>query len=141
MRRFVGWRRLTRSTEARGKALLVVALSLCAHLLVMAFAYATRLPYSDYMRSTPGQGDGPVISLNIFGDSTDADAVAEVAEAWSQNRPGLTLGFHSVNSWSTDPAVARNLFATGGKFGVVYHADVPFQKTLADKWLDGVGMQ
>ena len=69
----------TRWSESR-PILVCVALSLCAHLLFMAFAYATRLPYSEYMRSTPGNGDGPVISLNIFGDSTDADAVADPSD-------------------------------------------------------------
>jgi hypothetical protein len=44
-----------------------------------------------------------------------------------------------VNSWSTNPAIAKDLFAAGGDTAVVYQADIPFGRTLADKWADGAG--
>lgn len=48
----------------------------------------------------------------------------------------LKIRHHTVASWSTDPDVARK-FARGTEPSVVYRADIPMEKTLADKWVDG----
>lgn len=51
-------------------------------------------------------------------------------------KDSLRLNHHTVASWSTDPDVARK-FAAGTEPSVVYRADIPMEKTLADKWVDG----
>ncbi|MEB3298828.1 MAG: hypothetical protein VKO21_05010 [Candidatus Sericytochromatia bacterium] len=48
----------------------------------------------------------------------------------------MVLRHHTVASWSTDPDVARS-FARGSEPSVIYRADIPLEKTLADKWVDG----
>ncbi|MEB3284511.1 MAG: hypothetical protein VKN33_04415 [Candidatus Sericytochromatia bacterium] len=64
-------------------------------------------------------------------------AAEEVARVWSQGKKrGLGLKHHSVNSWSLDQRVAER-FANGSEAAVLYRANVPFKRTLADKWVDG----
>jgi hypothetical protein len=48
----------------------------------------------------------------------------------------LRINHHTVASWSTDPDVARKFAQSNGP-SVVYRADIPMEKTLADKWVDG----
>jgi hypothetical protein len=78
--------------------------------------------------------------FRLFRGVSSEHAMEELVQAWeTPGRKGLQLQHHSVNSWSTNPSVANDLFAKGGEVGVVYEADVPFRRTLADKWADGAG--
>ena len=64
-------------------------------------------------------------------------AAEEVARVWEQSgKRGLSLKHHSVNSWSLDKQVAER-FANGSEAAVVYRANIPMKRTLADKWVDG----
>lgn len=78
--------------------------------------------------------------FRLFRGVQSEHAMEELVQAWeTPGRKGLQLQHHSVNSWSTNPSVAKDLFASGGDTAVVYQADIPFGRTLADKWADGAG--
>lgn len=66
-------------------------------------------------------------------------AIEELVQALEQpGRRSIALSHHTVASWTTDPAQARR-FADSPAASLIYEADIPFEKTLADKWVDGSG--
>ena len=64
-------------------------------------------------------------------------ALEELVSALEQpGRKAVTLSNHTVASWTTDVRQARR-FADAPAASLIYEADIPIEKTLADKWVDG----
>lgn len=61
----------TRWSESR-PLVICVALSVFAHLLLMIYAYATRLPYAEFLRPGDGSGGETIVALSLLDDSADA---------------------------------------------------------------------
>lgn len=62
--------------------------------------------------------------------------VQAVVSAWQQDAERLEVRQRELASWSLNPSVAVR-FASDPRASVVYAADIPFELTLADKWVDG----
>jgi hypothetical protein len=64
-------------------------------------------------------------------------AVEAVVRAWADpSAKAMTVPTHELASWSLDRGIAE-AFGDSRTASVIYEADVPFAKTLADKWVDG----
>lgn len=64
-------------------------------------------------------------------------AVEAVVKAWSdEGATHMAVPSHALASWSLDPTIAR-AFGDDKAASVFYEAQIPFEQTLADKWVDG----
>lgn len=66
----------TRWSESR-PLVICVALSVVAHVLLMIYAYATRLPYAELLRPGDGEGGETIVSLNLLDDIEDSENAAD----------------------------------------------------------------
>lgn len=66
-----------------------------------------------------------------------SDAATYVLREWarSPDNPRLVVPGPRLASWSFDPKIAK-AFATSPEGGAIFEAIVPFDLTLADKWVD-----
>lgn len=79
-------------------------------------------------------------SFHLYRGVRGEYALEELVQALEQpGRKTLTLSNHTVASWSTDRDQARR-FADAPAASLIYEADVPIERTLADKWVDGAGL-
>ena len=78
-------------------------------------------------------------SFHLFRGVRGNYALEELVQALeTPGRRTLTLSNHTVASWSTEVSQAKR-FADAPAASVIYEADIPFHRTLADKWVDGSG--
>lgn len=64
-------------------------------------------------------------------------AVEPLVKAWAdESTPDMVIPHKEVASWSLNRETAE-YFASGKEPSVIYEADVPFNRTLIDKWADG----
>lgn len=64
-------------------------------------------------------------------------AVDEVLRGWlNDGTSAVSISHHELTSWSTNRQTAET-FMSGTPAAVLYEADIPFEQTLADKWVDG----
>ena len=76
-------------------------------------------------------------TFHLFRGVRGEYALEELVSALEQpGRKAVTLSNHTVASWTTDVRQARR-FADAPAASLIYEADIPIQKTLADKWVDG----
>jgi hypothetical protein len=73
-------------------------------------------------------------SFNAFRGVSGLDAVLEVADAWRGGQD-VAAQASSLSSWSIKRSAA-GAFAKGGVGGVIYEAEIPFEQTIADLWVD-----
>ena len=62
----------TRWSESR-PIVVCVGLSVFAHLLLMIYAYATRLPYTEFLKPGDGEGGDAVVALNLLDEGEEGD--------------------------------------------------------------------
>jgi hypothetical protein len=83
-------------------------------------------------------GIQPPTSFHLYRGVKGDYAVSAIAKAWSDNSSKyMNVPNLELTSWSLDLETAKD-FASGSKTktSVVYEADIPFTRTLMDKWLD-----
>jgi hypothetical protein len=66
-------------------------------------------------------------------------SVEALVSAWSDEKSeDMIIPNYELSSWSLDREVAEK-FGEGPEPYVIYEADIPFERTIADKWVDGAG--
>lgn len=66
-------------------------------------------------------------------------AIESMVSAWSDEKSeDMIIPNYELSSWSLNNKVAE-MFAEGPEPYVIYEGDIPFEKTLVDKWVDGAG--
>ena len=76
-------------------------------------------------------------AFHLFRGVNGEYAVEAVVKAWSDpTARTMAVPTHELASWSLDRGIAK-AFGDSAAASVIYEADVPFGKTLLDKWVDG----
>lgn len=83
-------------------------------------------------------GIKPPSSFHAYRGVTGDYAVSAVIKAWSDDKSKyMNIPNHELSSWSLDRKVAEDFSESGSKTpSVIYEAEIPFSRTLMDKWVD-----
>lgn len=76
----------TRWSESR-PLVICVALSVVAHVLLMIYAYATRLPYAELLRPGDGEGGETIVSLSLLDDEFPSDEESSADDSREASLP------------------------------------------------------
>ncbi|MCL5037314.1 MAG: hypothetical protein M1269_09395 [Chloroflexi bacterium] len=79
----------------------------------------------------------PPDSFHVYRGVKGEYAVDAVVKAWSDDSGKyMNIPNKELSSWSLDHEVAKDFASSGPKPSVVYETDIPFSRTLMDKYVD-----
>ncbi|MBF0107206.1 MAG: hypothetical protein HQM16_17990 [Deltaproteobacteria bacterium] len=77
----------------------------------------------------------------IFGPRAERTLV-KVVEAWQESKPAMQMPQEGIASWTLSQNIGEHFASmppVGRIVGILFEADIPFNYTLADVWVDTEG--